>query len=392
MNDIVIKNGCLVLPEEVLPGGVVRIKDGLIKSIDCTENSYDDKSAYTLDAGGRLVMPGFIDLHSDAIENEIEPRPKGYLPHHLAFRELERKIAGQGITTMFHSISLTGSSDGVRCSKTAEDIVHGIRVWPSEKTLVRHRLHLRFEVTNIEGVETAIRLIEKGFVHLVSVMDHTPGQGQYRTDEQFRDYVRKTKHLSDEEIERIIALRREGQNCKWQIIERLANAARRNNVPMASHDDDCPAQVERLAKMGVTISDFPVSLKAARSATILGHYVCVGAPNVVRRRSVSGNLSALEAVKDGAAQVLCSDYYPASILHAVFLLVQEGFSLPWAVKMAAYNPAVAVGLRSAGTLEAGKQADLVIIDSIKDVPTVVYTIVNGCLVYAVDYQSSDEIS
>lgn len=310
MDDIVIKNGYLVLPEKVLPGGVVRIKDGLIKSIGSAEDSYDNKSAYTLDAGGRLVLPGFIDLHSDAIENEIEPRPKGYFPHHLAFHELERKIAGQGITTMFHSISFTGSSDGVRCNKTAEGIIHGIRNWSSENTLVSHRLHLRFEATNTDGVETAVRLIEQGFVHLISVMDHTPGQGQYRTDEQFSDYVRKTKHLNDEEIGRIIELRREGQKSKWQIIERLANAARENNVPIASHDDDCTEQIERLAKIGVTISDFPVTLKAALTATLLGHYVCVGAPNVVRGRSVSGNLNALEAVKNGTAQVLCSDYYP----------------------------------------------------------------------------------
>jgi alpha-D-ribose 1-methylphosphonate 5-triphosphate diphosphatase len=197
---------------------------------------------------------------------------------------------------------------------------------------------------------------------MISLMDHSPGQGQFRTDQAFRDYVAHTTHRSLAEIENLLEMKRSQTEEIPRRIEHITQLARSAGIAIAAHDDDTAAKVKQWSTFGVTISEFPTTLEAARQAHELGRAVCMGAPNVLRGRSSSGNLSALEAVRAGVASVLCSDYYPAAMLSAVFLLATRGvLTLSQAVRLVTYHPAQAVGLgKEYGALERGKVADLIL--------------------------------
>jgi alpha-D-ribose 1-methylphosphonate 5-triphosphate diphosphatase len=206
-------------------------------------------------------------------------------------------------------------------------------------------------------------LIANREVRLASLMDHTPGQGQYTTEELFRTYIKRTVHRSDAEIDELL------ESKKNQIIEiphrieSITRQAREAGIALATHDDDTAEKVEQWPTLGITIAEFPTTMAAAKRAHELGLAVCMGAPNVLRGKSSGGNLSALEAIQAGICDVLCSDYYPSAMLTAAFKLTsQQLMSLPQAIQMVSLRPAQAVGLgEELGSLEIGKLADLLIV-------------------------------
>jgi len=385
-NRMIIKGGTIVLPESVIRGDIV-VENGKIAAIrsvsDPDAERYDDElSGETIDASGDWVLPGLIDIHCDAIEKEVEPRPNTLFPLEMAFLQFERKLAGHGITTMLHSLSL-GVGLSLRGEHLVGEMIRLIASMREERAMIRHGVHLRYEVSHLTGFDLAQRLMSEGLLDYLSLMDHAPGQGQYHRPGAFERYVMKNQGVGLEEVATIVEeLQERRARVDWNKLKALTAQAREHGIAVASHDDDSAESVRRSLDFGATVSEFPLSLETASYAHARGMGVCIGAPNVVRGGSHDGNLKASEAVREGVADILCSDYHPASLLHSVFVLESEGIPLPQAVNMATLNPAKALGrAEKIGSLEPGKQADLIIVRKVRDIPLVRHTIVGGTLVH-----------
>ena len=383
---ILITNAKAVCPDRIIPDAQILLCDGCIEQISRLHEIRSVETKQVIDAGGGYLMPGFIDIHSDAIEKEIEPRPGAFFDSDLAFTELEKKLPGQGITTMFHSFSFSGAEWGLREDENAAHIVRRMVNKARLRTIIRNKIHARFEITNFAGVEVIQQLLTDGMVDLLSLMDHTPGQGQYPTIDDYRRYMQKTYHLHLDQMDQILAEKEKGRSKCDETIDQLVQTAKALCVPIASHDDDSPESVLALKHRGITINEFPVNEAAAHSARSLGNDVCVGGPNIVRGGSSGKAMRAVDAIISGDANIICSDYYPPSILHAVFKLSQEVMSLPEAVNMATREPARATFLNRLGTLTEGNWGDLIIVRFSHEQPVVTDTFVNGDRVFSLNYR------
>ena len=386
-DSLLITNGQVVLPDRVIVPGEVLIENGAIIYSGKQVERYGKSVKNVLDARGGYVLPGLIDLHSDSIEKELEPRPGAIFDARMAFRELEKRLAGNGITTMYHSFSFAGAEYGIRNDEHAADCIRKIVDMASKTWLIRNRIHLRYEITNGQGVSIARSLIDDGMVDLISFMDHTPGQGQYQTVEDYRHYMEKTYHLPWSRIEENIAAKEQGRLQAPANIEQISDAARRTGIPIASHDDD---DIERMAyyrNCGVTIHEFPVSLAVAMAGHGMGSHICVGAPNVVREGSTGKGMGARDAITAGVANIICSDYYPPAMLQAVFKLSREVLTLSQAVCLASLEPARAVGLELLGSLEPGHLGDAIVVSMRGGIPVVTDAVVGGAQVYRISYSN-----
>jgi len=384
-----IRGGQAVLPDRVTAADIA-ISDGRIEAIvpSGTEPRATDGEK-VLDATGAWIMPGLVDIHCDAIEKEVEPRPNALFPLDMAFLQFERKLALHGITTMFHSLSL-GVGLSIRGEKLMEELIRHIASSRSERAMIRHRIHLRYEISYLTGLPLAQRLIRDGLIDYLSFMDHAPGVGQYSRPGAFERYVMKNQGVGLEEVEQIVAeLEERRARIDWPALRALAAEASERGIAVASHDDDSREIVDRSAGFGAKVVEFPLNLDTAVYAREKGLHVCVGAPNVVRGGSHDRNMSAAEAISAGAADILCSDYHPASMLQSVFTLESQGMALNDAVKLASLGPAGALGLDGEiGSLERGKRADLLVVRKVRDCPVVTATVVNGSVVQ----QTSDYVA
>lgn len=387
---LLFTNGKVVLSDRVAEVDV-SIEDGLLHSIS-DRRSGGHSSNYSpelypsvsiIDLKGAYLLPGLIDIHCDAIEKEVQPRPNTLFPSAMAFAEFERKLPLHGITTMYHSLSL-GVGLSLRGDHLLTDLVSHIHHIRAQRAIVRNRIHLRYEVSHLDGLPIVERYVKEGLIDYLSFMDHSPGQGQYRAPGSFERYVMKNQGVDVVEVREIVRdLMERRSRVDWSILQGLTSQAADNGIAVASHDDDSPERVEQFASFGVTVSEFPLNLEAAEKAAARGMHVCVGAPNVVRGGSHDKNMSAIDAIQAGHARVLCSDYHPASLLTAVFKIAEEGAAnLPEAVKMATYYPAAALGVeKERGSIKEGLQADLIAVELHDGHPQVVGAWVDGVQVY-----------
>ncbi|WP_235427048.1 alpha-D-ribose 1-methylphosphonate 5-triphosphate diphosphatase [Cohnella kolymensis] len=283
---------------------------------------------------------------------------------------------------MLHSLSL-GVGLSLRGEYLVEEMVHLIDSFRQERALIRHGIHLRYEVSHLTGFNLAQRFISDGLLDYLSLMDHSPGQGQYHRPGAFERYVMKNQGVGLEEVTQIIEELQERRSLvDWSRLRSLIAKARERGIAVASHDDDSEEAVNRSLAFGATVTEFPLNLETAVYAKRKGMGVCVGAPNIVRGGSHDGNLKAAEAVKQGAADILCSDYHPASLLHAIFSLEEYGVPLSEAAALASYNPAKVIGRhKDIGSIEPGKRADLLVVRKVRKIPLVGTTIVNGTVVH-----------
>lgn len=390
MHSMTITNALIITPQEVLKDTSLFIKDGKIAAIN---QKVPEHSEIVIDAKGSVLIPGIIDIHTDALDAEIIPRPGADIPIMVAFKELERKMSGCGITTVYHSLHLgyDKAEFTSRSKYSREEVFATVNKAINGKTILHNKIHLRYELTGVYAYETCFDLIEKGYVGMLSVMDHTPGQGQY-TKELYVDMMMKTgKNLEQSlaDYENMIKLPKiEGER-----LERLVHFAVSKGIPVASHDDDTIEKVNTMHQMGINICEFPINLKTAHHATKLGMHVVGGASNILRGGSLSGNLNIKDAVLEGAVNSLCSDYYPAALLHSVFKLNEEyGLDFCSAINLATIQAARAAKIdHLTGSIEVGKFADLIIIDREGSVPMVNYTIVNGELVVSARNKNSSQV-
>lgn len=382
-----IYGGDIVIPTGVVKKGTVTIRDGSI--VDIQPHVPVKPSSNDICADGMWVLPGLIDTHSDAIEMEIQPRPNTFFNIDLAVRQLEKKLAGQGITTMYHALAVTDnpSMKQVRRKETIEAILQSLDGLSHDQCAIRHRIHLRFEMTCIDMIDFVENLLMNGKVHQFSFMDHTPGQGQHQDMGLYKNYIMGGSK-SEAEAARWIQEKQNRAKAELRRLQRMADIAYEKGIAIASHDDDSIEKLDIVAELHAAISEFPITLAVAKEAKGRGLFVVMGAPNLLLGGSHSNNLSALEALQAGAVDILCSDYYPSALLHSVFQLEKHGFDLPYAINLVSLNPAKALGIgERTGSLEVGKMADLLLVRHRNGVPLVERTIVGGSSVYQMNYSS-----
>lgn len=376
-----ITNGRIVTPDGIVDGEVT-IEDGVIVRVGSGQDG-NGTSCRTVDAAGMWVLPGLIDTHSDAIEKELYPRKASALPLDIAFYELERKLAAQGITTMYHSFSMWGENAGEEARKN-DNVIRFIRMFrqlQQERCMIRHKFHMRLEMSNLGAIPVIEELLSQAEIDLLSFMDHTPGQGQFRNEDIQLQYIMSSEQKSEAEAREAMDSRRRQQKASDDVLTRLAHRANNRGVRLASHDDESLDKLDRAEGWGAAISEFPVDLQVALEARRRGIYVTMGAPNVLLGRSHSGNLSALEAIREGAVDILCSDYYPPSLIQAVFTLFHAGYALPDCVNMVSLHPARALGLDGKiGSIEEGKAADLLLVQEYGNRPFIHTVAVDGHVV------------
>lgn len=353
----------VVLPNEVLAKGSIRIEDGKIAEI--VEGPISENA---IQCRGLTAVPGMIDIHGDMLEREIQPRPTAMFPIDLALYEVDKRLAASGVTTAYAAVSFAWHrKSDLRTAEYATKIIDTINN-ARPHLLTDHFVHARFEITNQQAGPMLKELLEQEKVHLISIMDHTPGQGQYRDIERYIKFtIQWNKQqdgidLTEEEARRRIAEAQERPKC-WDAVQEIAAHSKEHNVTLASHDDDSPEKVAMLDDLGVKLSEFPVTKDAAREAKNRGFHVAMGAPNAFRGTSTTvGNLSAQEAIEERLVDVLACDYHPSSLLHASFAMVQRGvLPLHEAVKLVSTNPADALGMHNKGTIEVGKRADIALV-------------------------------
>jgi alpha-D-ribose 1-methylphosphonate 5-triphosphate diphosphatase len=360
-----LSNARVVLPHMTLEDGAVVIRHGVIESIAPSSMPSD---AREINLAGGLLMPGMIDLHCDALEKEVEPRPGVHFPLRLACAQADRRNAAAGITTVYHSLSFANHELGVRNNTIAAEIVRAMHDWQPH-ALVDNRMHLRYEVTDTTAPPILADLMTAGFAQMISFMDHSPGQGQFKDVDAFRSYLSRNYKTSDDEIERIIEAKKESSIGTMSRIKELIVIAKQCGIAIASHDDDTVEKLDLVAQLGVTISEFPINLETAKAARARGVSTLFGAPNILRGKSQSGSMRALDAVINDVADCLCGDYSPAALLPSTLRLIElADIDLHQAVALVTKNPARAAGLMDRGEIRIGQRADLISVRTIGGVP------------------------
>jgi alpha-D-ribose 1-methylphosphonate 5-triphosphate diphosphatase len=346
----------------------VLLADGCIAAIGTDTR----EGGPTFDARGLLVVPGIVDIHGDAFERQLQPRPGVDFPADIALADTEAQLLANGITTAFHGITLSWEP-GLRSPDAWSTMLAALRARPWTCDM---RVHLRWEAYNLDALETALADIAAGHVHLVAFNDHTPS-----ILKKIADPVAGAKY-SDRAGMKLEAFRDLADRIAARVDAvpaaqaRIAAAARTAGVPVASHDDATVPTRTAFRELGARICEFPMAEEVGEAARDAGDWVVMGSPNVVRGRSHIGWASAARLAEAGICNVLSSDYYYPAMMRAALILAGRGvldFAQAWA--LVSTNPARAAGLSDRGVISLGKRADLVVLDP--DVPQVVATFVAG---------------
>lgn len=371
-DETVLENGRIVTPERVVESGCVVLSGSRISHVGSTPPGPEaTASGRTIDVDGRIVMPGLIDLHGDDIEHQLHPRSEARVDTSMALATADRFNLFNGVTTKFHAIAFEDAPSENRSLREATELCREIST--ADYTLGDSRVHARCELTS-DSVSAVERLLEDVAVDLLSMMHHAPGDGQF-DEEGFERHYTANRDCSSAETRRLAAERRAtSRGALAGRVGRVADLASSRGIPLASHDDETAATVDRMADAGVSISEYPVTLAAARRARKRGLTTAMGAPNLVRGGSLWGNLGVGAAIDAGVVDVLCSDYHPPSLLETPF--VETGEPLVDRLRRVTVNPADAVGLSDRGRLEPGARADVLVVDP-SPLPTVERVFVAG---------------
>jgi len=365
MTSLVFRNARIVLADEVITGSLL-VEAGLI--VDFAEGNSQTGD----DLEGDFLIPGLVELHTDHLETHYRPRPGVYWDAMAALHAHDAQIAGSGITTVFDAVRIGSDPETPRMGDHVEKLSGAIALASADGWLrSEHFLHLRCEVPSHDVLSQFDRFASLPHTRLASVMDHTPGQRQFRSLEAYKRFysIGRTPDELDSYIADRLAdhARFSGPNRAY-----IAEKARELGLALASHDDASIAQVEESVRDGVVIAEFPTTLEAAKAAHAAGLSILMGAPNIVRGKSHSGNISATDLLISGLLDILSSDYIPYAPLQAVFNLPSriDAITLPRALATVTVNPAKAAGLADRGEIAIGKRADLVRVRMVGDLPVV----------------------
>ncbi len=354
--ETILKNAQLVLSDQIVTGSLC-IRDGKISDIDSgTSNAGEDMD-------GDYLIPGLVELHTDHLEAHYTPRPGVRWDMLAAIQAYDAQVASSGITTVFDCLRIGFENEGQFLPGEMRTLAEALSKAQADGRLrSEHMLHLRCEVSTASVMNEFAEFNDHTRVRIASLMDHAPGQRQFQKLDQYILYYKTKRGLTDEEFDRYVD-ERKAQSAKYADKHRLAIAeiCKVRGITIASHDDATIEHVEEAIAFGVRLAEFPTSVEAARASHDAGMSVLMGAPNVVRGGSHSGNVSARELADIGVLDVLSSDYVPISLIQAPFVLAAEsdGMTLPDAIAMVTSTPARTVGLNDRGRIDTGLRADLV---------------------------------
>lgn len=355
MTQHIITNAKIVTATEEFIG-TMTLEDGLIQSITKGNTGVPDAQ----DWNGEWLLPGLVEVHTDNLEKHLIPRPGVVWNAHSATVMHDALCAAAGILTVLDSVVIGDMDQGGARSQTQHISIAALHACRAEGLLrVEHLLHLRCEVSAPDIVEVFEQYADDSLLELVSVMDHTPGQRQWRDLSKYRRYSERYGSFSDAEYADIVAERIEHQQ-RYAIPNRAAiiAASHARNLPLASHDDTLVEHIVEASAEGIAISEFPTTVAAAKAARAAGMSIVMGGPNLVQGGSHSGNVSASELASLDLLDIFSSDYVPASLLQSAFMLRnQAGWSLPKAINTVSRNPAHAIGMHDRGEIAIGLRAD-----------------------------------
>ena len=354
--ETIFTNAILVLPDETLRGTVV-VRGRTIAEVQ-PERS---RIAGALDFSGDFLIPGVVDVHTDNLERQVQPRSLARWPSRSAMVAHDAQCAAAGVTTVLDALCLGDLGfDRERIQTFRDGVVDLDALTEAGLLKADHFLHLRCEIPATDMLTLFDPVADHPLIRMISLMDHSPGVGQYANLDFYRK-LRRQGGLDEDAIERRI-IEMQAHRARWRDPNRraLLDRVRGTSIALASHDDRTEEDIAENAADGIRISEFPVSMAAALAAKRAGMQVIVGAPNIVRGGSHSGNVSAIDLVRAGAVDAFASDYVPPSLVEAAFQCVrEEQIGLPAAIAMISDHPASMSGLPDRGRLETRLRADMV---------------------------------
>jgi alpha-D-ribose 1-methylphosphonate 5-triphosphate diphosphatase len=365
---IVLENARVVLADAVIDGWVAISGQHIV---EVGEGRAPDRG---IDLAGDLLAPGLVELHTDHLESHLKPRPKVRWPAGSAVVAYDAQMVASGITTVFDSLRVGNDADNDSSMDGLWETADAIAA-AKQRGLLRadHRTHLRCEICAEDVIQETRRFAERHQVDLISLMDHTPGTRQFRNLSAWKIYYGGKSDLRGDELDRFMDRKRAlfASNYKRHRVA-LVDLARTRGIAMASHDDTTLEHVRESVADGVAIAEFPTTVEAASASHAAGVAVLMGAPNVVRGGSHSGNVAAEVLARDGVLDILSSDYVPASLLMGALELARRinRLGLAAALRTVTLHPARATGLTDRGQIASGLRADLLRIHLVQDLPVV----------------------
>jgi len=366
----ILANARLVLADEVISGSLT-FADGVITSID----QGTSVPTGAIDCEGDYVVPGLVELHTDNLERHLSPRPGVNWPHNAAIAAHDAELASTGITTVFDAVRL----GFIEYSGTRNVMAPYARSMVSEILTARkhgllkisHHIHLRAEICSNSLADELEEFGPEDRIGIISLMDHTPGQRQFADISQYEKYMRGKHGLSQQEFDEHVAERKQ---LRERVVEKheaaAVNAAAAFGAVLASHDDTTHEHVERSAEHGIKLAEFPTTIGAAHACHAQGIAIMMGAPNLVRSGSHSGNVAAHTLAEHDLLDIVSSDYVPSALLYSALKLSELWDDMPRAVQTVTSAPAKAVNLNDRGTIANGLRADLVRFHVLDDVPLI----------------------
>ncbi|CAM4142101.1 alpha-D-ribose 1-methylphosphonate 5-triphosphate diphosphatase [Bordetella tumulicola] len=374
-------SGQRLLTPTGLTSGQLTFHDGRVAEVDAPSPT---AGATWLNADHLLVLPGIIDLHGDAFERAIMPRPGVTFPYDAALHDVDRQLLANGITTEFHGVTVSWEG-GLRGEPYAERMFESLERMQAREALgARHHVHLRFETHHINGVEIAQQWIRAGRVQFLALNDHLPSMARRLGDDRKLLQYADRAECDLDTFQARIRLALSSADDVADAMRELTLCARAAGLSVASHDDPDAATRRYYHQLGCRIAEFPLTSDVARLAHDLGDVTVFGAPNVVRGGSHTNAPNATDMVRSRLCDILTSDYYYPAPLAAALRLAEQGIlPLEQAWRLVSANPARAAGLSDRGSLAAGQAADAIIVDdSVPGLPRVCAAIVGGVLRYA----------
>ncbi|MGA3679187.1 alpha-D-ribose 1-methylphosphonate 5-triphosphate diphosphatase [Pseudomonas graminis] len=379
LNEQILTHAKIVTAEQVFTGTVV-LRDGVISEVDDSISQLSQAQ----NLNGDYLLPGLVELHTDNLEKHLSPRPGVDWPSASAVMSHDAQIIAAGITTVFDALSIGDVNPKGKRMQQLPGMVDAIaKANAADMTRAEHRLHLRCEVCHPDTLSVFRDLVEQPLVQLVSVMDHSPGQRQFALESKYREYYMGKYHLSSAQMDEFIVEQVANSKTYSDRYRRaIVDICLARGLSVASHDDATLAHVEESAAYGMSIAEFPTTLEAAQGCRRLGMSVLMGAPNIVRGGSHSGNIAAATLAEEGLLDILSSDYYPASLLQAAFTLGAQldesqvsagestGTGLARAVTTVSLAPARSAGLHDRGEIRVGLRADLIHARAIGTLPII----------------------